>query len=133
MTQGTRKRETRVLESVRQAVAAAAMLAFMLGGHSVAHARRVRGECSNAYTGYQHAFVFQGRFNAAAGQLRGVVVGAGKCPHGRLRATCRPENGGRFFDCHGTVGRCQIDGPYYGSFPATYRCPNGAVGAFGWN
>jgi hypothetical protein len=106
------------------------VLGLLLGSLSPADARRVRGQCTNARTGYHHSLIFIGRLNTAAGQLRGRVVAAGRCPRGRLVATCVPT--GNFYDCQGTVGRCQIEGPYYGMFPATYTCPDGTVGAYGW-
>ena len=108
------------------------VLGLLLGSRSTADARRVHGQCTNARAGYQHSLIFVGRLNAQAGQLRGRVVAAGRCPHGRLVATCMPAGTGNFYDCHGTVGRCQVEGPYYGMFPATYTCPDGTVGAYGW-
>ena len=112
---------------------AAVAIALLLATAVPAGARRVRGSCSNAVTGYLHSFTFTGRFTAAGstGQLRGQVTGAGRCPHGRLRASCTKNN--NFYDCQGTVGHCELDGPYYGSFPGTYHCANGTVGAFGWD
>jgi len=79
------------------------------------------GDCSSASPTYQHHFIFHGRLRGGA--LKGRVTAAGRCPHGRLSTACTLAPVGTYYTCHGTVGRCILEGYFYPPvFEGDYRC-----------